>query len=219
MGSEDDDSDEEKPPITQDHINYARLCNALLSVCTDALREVLLSQVPTGYHNIYEAINAKKWKLTSKKKNLLRQEQQELVFPDRHSRYTGTVDQFDISLLYTLIRNISAVPPPKTGWNSRPDDKPRDRSLGANVERIRLCRNETCGHTKDGKLDDQRFEAYWKEIGEMLDDIESTIGDKGFKGALERRKKQAITPNEARLLKKQFKTYQSKLQGLYNMNV
>ena len=217
MRSEDDDSDKEQFPITQDHINYARLCNALVSVCADALREVLLSQVPTGYHNIYQAIKAKKWMLTNLKQ--LKQEQRALIFPDPQNRYTGTVDQFDISLLYTLIRNISAVRPPVTGWNTPPDDNPRDRSLGANVERIRLCRNETSGHSKDGKLDNQRFEAYWKEIGEMVDDIESAIGDKGFRGALERRKKQAITPKEAFLLKKQFKIYQLQHQGLYHTNI
>ena len=188
-----------------------------MSVCTDALREVLLSRVPTGYHNIYQAINAKKRKLTSMKQ--LKKEQRALIFPDPLDRYTGTVDQFDISLLYTLIRNISSVPRPVTGWDRCPDDNPRDRSLGANVERIRLCRNKTSGHSKDGKLDDQCFEVYWKEIAEMLDDIESAIGDKGFRGALERRKKQTITPKEAHLLKKQFKIYQLQLQGLYHTNI
>ena len=103
----DDDSDEEETPIKQDHINHARLCNALMSVCVDALREILLSQVPTGYHDIYHAINAGKRRLTQMRQ--LRPEQLDLIFPDPHSRYTGAVDQFDITLLYTLIRNISSV--------------------------------------------------------------------------------------------------------------
>ena len=219
MGSEDDDSDEEKSPITQDHINYARLCNALLSVCTDALRGVLLSQVPTGYRNIYEAIRAKEKLLagTKKKKGLLRGEQKDLVFPD--SGNIGNVDQFDISLLFILIRNTSSVRPPVTGWNDPPNDNPRDRSLGASLQRIRLCRNETVGHSKDGKLDDQCFEEYWKKIGEMLDDIESVIGDKGFRKDLEQRKKQVITQKEANKLKKQFQNYQLQLQGLYHTNI
>ena len=103
----DDDSDEEETPIKQDHINHARLCNALMSVCVDALREILLSQVPTSYHNIYHAINAGKRMLTQMRQ--LRPEQLDLIFPDPHSRYTGAVYQFDITLLYTLIRNISSV--------------------------------------------------------------------------------------------------------------
>ena len=45
----------------------------------------------------------------------------------------------------------------------------------------------------DGYIDDQCFEANWKEIREILDDIESPIGDPGFKGALELRMKQAVT--------------------------
>ena len=217
MGSEGDDSDEEKPPITQDNINYARLCNALLSVCTDALRQVLLSHVPTGFDNIYQAIKAKKKDLIAI--NDFKKDQRALVFPDRLNRYTGTVDQFDIALLYLLIRNVSSVPPHVRKWGRCPCDNPRDISLGASAERIRLCRNKTSGHSKDGKLNDQSFETYWKEIAEALDDIENAIGDKGFRGDLERRKKQVITPKEAHLLKKQFKIYQLQLQGLYYTNI
>ena len=209
----DANSYEEETPITQGHINHARVCNALVSVCADALREVLLNQVPAGYHSIYDAISANKQVLTGMRQ--LRQEQLALIFPDPLDRYTGTVDQFDITLLYALIRNISSVPAPANGWGRPPDDNPRDTSLGANVERIRMCRNKISGHSVDGKLDNQYFEVYWEEIGEMLDDIENAVGDRGFKGALERRKQQVITPQEAHLLKIQIKTYQSQLQGLY----
>ena len=207
------DIDEEATPIKQEHINHARVCNALVSVCADAVREVLLSQVPAGYHNIYDAISANKQKLTGMKH--LRQEQLALIFPDPRNRYTGTVDQFDITLLYALIRSISSVPSQVKGWGNPPDDNPRDTGLGANVERIRLCRNKISGHSADGKLDDQCFNDYWEEIREMIDDIETTIGDKGFKDALERRRQQVITPQAARVLQIKFRNYQAQLQGLF----
>ena len=207
------DIDEEATPIKQEHINHARVCNALVSVCADAVREVLLSQVPAGYHNIYDAISANKQKLTGMKQ--LRQEQPALIFPDPRNRYTGTVDQFDITLLYALIRSISSVPSPVKGWGNPPDDNPRDTSLSANVERIRLCRNKISGHSADGKLDDQCFNDYWEEIREMIDDIETTIGDKGLKDALERRRQQVITPQAARVLQIKFRNYQAQLQGLF----
>ena len=154
-----------------------------MSVCADALREVLLCQVPPGFNNIYDAIKANRGMLTGMRQ--LRKEQLSLIYPDPFNRYTGTLDQFDITLLYTLIRNLSSVRPPINGWAQPPDDNPRDTSLGANVERIRSCRNKISGHSVDGKLGDQCLETYWEEIGEMIDDIENAIGDKGFKDALE----------------------------------
>ena len=199
----DIDTDNEESPITQDHINHARVCNALVSVCADALRETLLCQVPPNFNDIYGAIKANRGLLTGMRQ--LRKEQLSLIYPDPFNRYTGTVDQFDITILYTLIRNLSTVQAPVYGWGQPPDDNPRDTSLGANVERIRSCRNKVSGHSMDGKLDNQSFETYWKEIGEMIDDIENAIGDKGFKEALERRRKQVITPKEAQM---QIKTFQ-----------
>ena len=177
---------DEETPITQDHINHARVCNALVSVGADALREILLFKVPTGFNDIYDAINANRGMLFGMRQ--LRQEQLSLIYPDPHDRYTGTVDQFDISLLYTLIRNLSSVQAPVNGWGQPPDDHPRDTSLGANVERIRSHRNKISGHSMDGKLDSQCFETYWGEIVEMIDDIEKAIGDRGFKDALILRK-------------------------------
>ena len=208
------DIDEEETLVTQEHINHTRVCNALWSVCTDALREVLLRQVPAGYHNIYDAISANKKKLT--KEANLRKEQLDLIFPDPHNTGTiATVDQFDLTLLYALIRNISSVQEHVNGWGKQPNDNPRDKCLGANVERIRICRNKISGHSVDGKLDDQCFNDYWEEIRETIDDIETTIGDKGFKNALERWKQQDITPQAARVLKNKFRNYQARLQGLF----
>ena len=122
-----------------------------------------------------------------------RQEQIGILYPDPHNRYTGTVDQFDITLLYALIRNVSAVVPPGTGWGQPPDDNPRDISLGASVERIRLLRNTVVGHSVDYKVDEQSFENTWDAIAQTTDDIENVIGDKGYKTALRERKNQTFT--------------------------
>ena len=208
---------QEETPITQEHINHARICNALVTTCAEGLREILLNHAPTGYNDIYSAILANQGILTSMRQ--LRQEQINLIFPDPNNRYTGTVDQFDITLLYALIRNVSSVQEPVTRWGREPDDQPRDTSIGANVERIRQFRNKITGHSVDGRLGDQTFEAYWNEIGNIMDDIENIIGDKGFRDALEKRKKQAITPNEAKEMRTRFDRYQTNLQGMENTQI
>ena len=197
-------------PITHKHLNHARVCNALVTVCADGLRDILLSQVPPGYPDFYQLLLARKPALRAMKQ--FRQEQLNVLFPDPHDRYTGTVDQFDITLLYALIRNVNAVTAPVTGWGKLPVENPRDTSLGANVERIRNCRNCVSGHSMHGRLDDQAFEDYWKDICLIMDDIENILGDKGYKDALEKRKDQVLSPKEAQSLKTMFKDLQAEVK-------
>ncbi|KAL3887953.1 hypothetical protein ACJMK2_000338 [Sinanodonta woodiana] len=195
-------------PITQEHINHARLCNALTTVCSSALREILLTYVPIPYKDIYMAILANKGKL-----NGLNKDQVKLVFPDPQGLTTGKVEEFDISLLYTIIRNVSSVPTPSSGWGNHQTDNPRDSTLGASVERIRLYRNEISGHSVDGKINQQEFEDYWAEIDEVLREIEIVIGNHGYLEDLEKRKNQAITPHEACELQKTFQEYKKQTEG------
>ena len=190
-------------PMTQQHINYACLCNVLHTVCADGLRDILMSKVPPGYANFYAALLANKPMLTAMRQ--IRQKQIDLLFPDPQGRFTGTVDQFDIALLYTLIRNISPVPAPPTGWDKPPVDQPRDKTLGASVERIHVVRNCVIGHSADGQLEDQVFEDYWNEISAIMDDIENSIGSKGYRIALDERKNQVFTIKQAQTLKLKVK--------------
>ena len=202
-------------PITQGHLNHARVCNALVTVCADGLRDILQSQIPTGCQDFYQLLKAKKPVLTGMRN--LRQEQLDILFPDPRGKYTGTVDQFDITLLYTLIRNISTVPPPVTGWGKAPVDNPRDTSLGAATERIRICRNCVSGHSMDGRLDDQSFEHYWKDIGLIMDDIENSLGAKEYQDALKKRKDQILSPAEAQSLRANFSAFQADVLAAANI--
>ena len=201
-------------PFTQEHMNYARLCNVIVTLGADALRDVLVTQVPqvpVQYTDIYRALLGNIAAIRGMRQ--IRREQFQLIFQDPQFRYTGTADQFDITLLYTLIRNISSCPFPATGWGKPPDDLPRDVTLGASVERIRLMRNKVSGHSADGKLVDQAYEDHMDEIKQILDDIEVVLGDHGYKDAFEKRRKQILTTQEAQALRKKFENYQQHLKG------
>ncbi|KAL3888572.1 hypothetical protein ACJMK2_000938, partial [Sinanodonta woodiana] len=193
-----EDGHDPDAPITREHMNHARLCVAIQTVCGNALREVLSTQVPSPHTDIHQAILANKSMLTSRQgRPLLNSDQIQLVFPDPHGKTTGKMDQFDLSLLYILIRNISTVPAPVTGWGHAPQDQPRDNSLGASVERIRSYRNHIIGHSMDGKISQQDFDDYWNKIDDVLDDIELELGKHGYKAQLEKQKKQVISVYEA----------------------
>ncbi|KAK3594832.1 hypothetical protein CHS0354_002883 [Potamilus streckersoni] len=227
LPEEDEDESSVVPdyPITQEHINHFRLCNALTTVCADALRVILLTQFPAQHKNICQALLASQTILTKggtkvgkKQKALLNQDQSQRVFPDPKGRYIGAVEQYDITLLYTLIRNVSSVSPPTPGWGSPPTDNPMDTTLGASVERIRLYRNSISGHSADGKISQQQFEDYWNLIGNVLCDIETIIGDHGYQEELEKRRTQVIIPHEAREKRKKIIEYIKGRQGCNGPN-
>ncbi|KAL3889512.1 hypothetical protein ACJMK2_001850 [Sinanodonta woodiana] len=186
-------------PITPEHMNHARLCVALVTVCGNAMREVLRTKVPAQHTDIYQAILANKGKLTGRPgRPLLNPSQINVVFPDPQGKKTGTLDQFDISLLYILIRNISAVQAPIiTGWGNDPQDQPRDTSLGASVERIRSFRNHITGHSPDAKISRQDLEDYWTKFEAVIRDIEKVIGRQVCSQELDRQKRQVISVYEA----------------------
>ncbi|KAL3889477.1 hypothetical protein ACJMK2_001817 [Sinanodonta woodiana] len=181
--------------ITQEQINYFRLCVALITVCGNAMREVLRRYVPVGFRNIFDAILAIKNKLISGKKCLLNPNQITLVYPGPQK--TGTLDQFDISLLYVLIRNVNVVKPPLNyNWGENPCDQPRDTSLWASVERIRLFRNHII-HSLDGQISDKDLEDYWNKFEAVIKDIETVIGVKVCSQMLEKLKNMVVSAYEA----------------------
>ena len=95
-------------PISQDHLNHARVCNALVTVCAEGLRNILLNKIPPGYSDFYQLLLARKSALTAMRQ--LRQEQNDIMFPDPRVRYSVRCHT-----VVLLIRTISSVPHPVTG--------------------------------------------------------------------------------------------------------
>lgn len=88
--------------------------------------------------------------------------------------YGGKYLDFDITLLYFLLRNVCSIPPHTSKWGN--DPSPVDRSLSANIERIRIIRNEYYGHIAHFSLSDADFEQKWKKISQIVKELESYLG-------------------------------------------
>ena len=73
---------------------------------------------------------------------------------------------FDITLLFLLLTNICGLPPPPTGWHTKPT--PSDTSLEANLARIKFFRNHLYGHVATTGVDTPTFNALWMEISAPL---------------------------------------------------
>nr|XP_022303014.1 uncharacterized protein LOC111110716 isoform X2 [Crassostrea virginica] len=159
---------------TRHTTNFARLCR-LLSVCAELLRDVLRRYISEV--SLYSELDAAKAKITP----VLSSPQKDLFYRKRELYLP--YDDLDITLLYTLIRNLcddthqlkhgqKGMPPPQNGWGKLPFQQ--DRSLAANVERIRYFRNETNHRERDSVMDND-FIVTWNKMRRVVEEIEKNL--------------------------------------------
>lgn len=149
---------------TRGTTNLARVARMILGPCTDVLCALLTKEVTPSalMHNVNTFIaNHPKHKPCP-----INKDQQKLVC-------CGNYSEFDITLLYTLLRNVSTFPPPSNDWGKDPDKN--DRSVSANIERIRLERNQY-GHKSDISLTDIAFNKKCQDIFTIVQELEGYLG-------------------------------------------
>lgn len=93
-------------------------------------------------------------------KNKLRQDQLKICFipPPGKPNY----NDFDVTLLYTLTRNLCPLLTPTQGWGIEP--RTTDTLIGDDIERLRLFRNNYYGHADSTEISDVEFEDLWKHV-------------------------------------------------------
>lgn len=170
---------------TLETTNLARIARIILGPCTDVLRDVLRKKFsPIALsHNVKTFIaNHPK-----NKKPPINKSQERLV-------YGGNYSDFDITLLYILLRNVCSISPHINQWGNDPD--PGDRSVSANIERIRLIRNEYYGHATDFFISVAKFEQKWKKVFQIVKDLESYLGtETDYQNALTELKTCSMDPD------------------------
>jgi len=94
-----------------------------------------------------------------------------LTRPEWHCLYPspgvyGKSTDFDITLIFKLLRTMCSLTPPPTGWDNLPSNT--DHSLEADLARVKCYRNEVYGHSKTMEITDAEFVVLWIEISEAL---------------------------------------------------
>lgn len=156
---------------TRETTNLARIARIILGPCTDVLRAVLKNQIsPTDLKTKVHSY------IASKRPPLISAHQKQLVDGEDYSK-------FDITLLYFLFRNICTITPHSKQWGNNPIVS--DRSVSANIERIRLTRNEYYGHCSSYFIPKSDFEDKWKYLFQSVKELEQYIGtSKDYQEAL-----------------------------------
>lgn len=78
---------------------------------------------------------------------------------------------FDVTLLYTLIRNLCHSLRPTQGWGNEP--KTTDIQVGDDIERLRLFRNNYYAHAVSEAIPDTEFEILWRNLKSVINRIQS----------------------------------------------
>ena len=153
---------------TKEDRNVMTVRLALDKPCTNLLQEVLRQHVPEK--DLHKLLNdpAKKRKIIS----FVRKLNQETTLYPQTGVFNGTYADFDVSLLYVLIRNLTGIPSHTTGWGNAPDSM--DNSLAANIERIRILRNKYA-HCSTIRLTDKELKKERKNIISCIHGIERKL--------------------------------------------
>ncbi len=155
------------PPVasTKETTNYARLCRLLVDVGSQALRDTFDGiHPPAGLHLVLARNPAHTALQTLRARRILNPTQWGKLYPTIPSSVSSA--SFDVTLLMVLLRNISGLHAPITGWDSLPP--PADTSREANIARVKYYRNTVYGHASQASVDDATFNTYWQDVSNAL---------------------------------------------------
>ena len=153
--------------ITGEMINLYKVSRLLMGPCTEQLRDLLMSYIPPAK---FPAVMQRKISRLPR----LTETQRELILPNS-GVYSGNYDDMDISLLYILLRNVCGIQSHNNSWGKTPDFT--DRSVSANIERLRLAWNRFVHTTPGGISKFDLKEIAW-EIRAAVEDLDKTFGKK-----------------------------------------
>ena len=98
-------------------------------------------------------------------RNILNGSQWDKLFPPPGGGTPNSIN-FDITLLFLLLRNICGLHPPLSGWDRMPPVS--DTSFEANLARIKYFRNVLYGHVTTTGIPKLLFDVKWQEVSCVL---------------------------------------------------
>lgn len=148
--------------LTKENTNLARVAQMILGPCTNVLRDVLWKEISPA--NLEIKVRAY---IANRTIPRINRDQAALVYGKDYTK-------FDVTLLYFLLRNICSINTHSENWGNVPLSG--DKSVAANIERIRLIRNEDYSHYSETTISDADFNNKYKDILDIVQELENYIG-------------------------------------------
>lgn len=154
--------------IEKEKENFCRLCQLIMTICSDLFRDILSYYIkPT---DLRSTLDKNSQKLQTLK--CINSHQLDILYPASGNTQTK-VEDMDMCLLYTLLRNVCKIKPHAKKWGNPPNQG--DSSLAACIDRIRIMRNSIYGHLKTGSIEDVDFKNYWTDLKTYIVEIEKLL--------------------------------------------
>lgn len=162
-----------------DRTRFFRLISVIIEDLTTILQDLLRREI--GPSQIFNRV-----KQNSKK---LRHNQIVLISKAKIQGY----NEFDITLLYTLLRNFCPnIQPPTQNWGMSNMPAQGETTEGDDIERIRLMRNELLGHISIPMVSDNEFKKRWNIIYDICTRMQTRLPNKQYVQKLEEAKGRTI---------------------------
>nr|XP_022316097.1 tripartite motif-containing protein 2-like [Crassostrea virginica] len=141
----------------EDRTRFFRLSLVIIDELTQILRDLLQNEVPPTQ------ILKKVMKVKHLTKTL-RKDQIAIIT----NANTNGYQEFDIPLLYSLLRNVCQnITPPSQGWGVSSMPSSNEVTVGDDIERIRLIRNKLFGHISEAAISETEFKEHWLIISDI----------------------------------------------------
>lgn len=162
--------------LSKDQQNFMWISIACVDFIKLPLKDILDYQIKPA--DLFNRINSS----STHRTYYLRREQENICF----IRPPGQPDynDFDVTLLYTLIRNLCSASlslaslNPTKGWGKVPGSS--QMRLGDDIERLRLMRN-AFAHANSAGIPDDEFRVHWNELKSVIQRIQTFLNSMGSK--------------------------------------
>ena len=177
--------------------NYARLCRLLVDVGKQVLRETFdKMHPPASLHTVLATAPVNGTLTSMKKMKVINPTQWKTLMSP-----TVSSENFDITLLVALLRNICGLSAPLTGWNSPPSST--DTTKVADIVRIKIHRNEVFAHANKASVDDATFNTCWVDIEKPL----VRLGGPSYQTIIDNLKTECMDPEREQYYQEELKQW------------
>ncbi|XP_056003727.1 uncharacterized protein LOC125662515 [Ostrea edulis] len=150
-----------------DRTRFTRLTLVILEELTPLLQDILQNEISPN-----QLLNE-----VSRQKSLFQKLRAEQTVLIQNAQTDGYKD-FDITLLYTLLRNLKClkITAPTQGWGTSQRPGNGETTPGDDIERIRLIRNKIYGHVAVPALSETEFQEHWSNISDICKRMQTLLG-------------------------------------------
>lgn len=168
-----------KPTSEEDRTRFFRLNLVIIEELTPMLQDFLLREIlPSQILNIV-------------KRDLSHLRTHQIV-QVKNAKTMG-YKEFDITLLYALLRNYCPnIKKPTHGWGVQSMPKQGEITEGDDIERIRIIKNEQLSHKQILAVTEAKFEELWNIISDICSRMQDRLPNTQYVKRLEEAKNRTI---------------------------